>query len=112
MSAPLFALLLTACNPGTVSTDGDEGNTGEEPEGGWRAGDNEKAGGEEQEALDGHFPFAEDGEEFTNDGTLHDGGEEADEGEGHKAIVIGKGGESLKRIASEARQDMERGSSG
>jgi GTP-binding protein Era len=24
-----------------------------------------------------------------------------------KAIVIGKGGESLKRIASEARQDME-----
>lgn len=26
----------------------------------------------------------------------------------HKAIVIGKGGESLKRIASEARQDMER----
>lgn len=28
--------------------------------------------------------------------------------EGHKAIVIGKGGETLKRIASEARQDMER----
>ena len=27
---------------------------------------------------------------------------------GQKAIVIGKGGESLKRIASEARQDMER----
>lgn len=27
---------------------------------------------------------------------------------GHKAIVIGKGGESLKRIASEARQDMEK----
>jgi GTP-binding protein Era len=26
----------------------------------------------------------------------------------HKAIVIGKGGESLKRIASEARHDMER----
>jgi GTP-binding protein Era len=26
----------------------------------------------------------------------------------HKAIVIGKNGESLKRIASEARQDMER----
>lgn len=26
----------------------------------------------------------------------------------YKAIVIGKGGESLKRIASEARQDMER----
>ena len=26
----------------------------------------------------------------------------------HKAIVIGKGGESMKRIASEARQDMER----
>lgn len=26
----------------------------------------------------------------------------------HKAIVIGKGGENLKRIASEARQDMER----
>lgn len=26
----------------------------------------------------------------------------------HKAMVIGKGGESLKRIASEARQDMER----
>jgi GTP-binding protein Era len=26
----------------------------------------------------------------------------------HKAIVIGKGGESLKRIASEARQDMEK----
>lgn len=26
----------------------------------------------------------------------------------HKSIVIGKGGESLKRIASEARQDMER----
>ena len=26
----------------------------------------------------------------------------------HKAIVIGKGGEMLKRIASEARQDMER----
>jgi GTP-binding protein Era len=28
--------------------------------------------------------------------------------EGHKAIVIGKGGEQLKRIATEARQDMER----
>jgi GTPase len=28
--------------------------------------------------------------------------------EGHKAIVIGKGGDQLKRIASEARQDMER----
>jgi len=28
--------------------------------------------------------------------------------ESHKAIVIGKGGESLKRIASEARRDMER----
>jgi len=28
--------------------------------------------------------------------------------EGHKAIVIGKGGEQLKRIASEARQDMQR----
>lgn len=28
--------------------------------------------------------------------------------DGHKAIVIGKGGESLKRIASEARKDMER----
>ena len=28
--------------------------------------------------------------------------------ESHKAIVIGRGGESLKRIASEARQDMER----
>jgi GTP-binding protein Era len=28
--------------------------------------------------------------------------------EGHKAIVIGKGGDSLKRIASEARRDMER----
>lgn len=28
--------------------------------------------------------------------------------DGHKAIVIGKGGESLKRIASEARRDMER----
>lgn len=28
--------------------------------------------------------------------------------DGHKAIVIGKGGETLKRIASEARQDMER----
>lgn len=27
---------------------------------------------------------------------------------GHKAIIIGKGGETLKRIASEARQDMER----
>ncbi len=27
---------------------------------------------------------------------------------GHKGIVIGKGGETLKRIASEARQDMER----
>lgn len=26
---------------------------------------------------------------------------------GHKAIVIGKGGETMKRIASEARQDME-----
>ena len=26
----------------------------------------------------------------------------------HKAIIIGKGGESLKRIASEARKDMER----
>ncbi len=26
----------------------------------------------------------------------------------HKAMVIGKGGEALKRIASEARQDMER----
>ncbi len=26
----------------------------------------------------------------------------------HKGIIIGKGGESLKRIASEARQDMER----
>lgn len=28
--------------------------------------------------------------------------------DGHKAIVIGKGGEQLKRIATEARQDMER----
>lgn len=28
--------------------------------------------------------------------------------DGHKAIVIGKGGELLKRIATEARQDMER----
>lgn len=28
--------------------------------------------------------------------------------EGHKAIIIGSGGETLKRIASEARQDMER----
>lgn len=28
--------------------------------------------------------------------------------EGHKPIVIGKGGETLKRIASEARKDMER----
>ena len=28
--------------------------------------------------------------------------------EGHKGIVIGKGGATLKRIASEARQDMER----
>lgn len=28
--------------------------------------------------------------------------------DGHKAIVIGKGGETLKRIATEARQDMER----
>jgi len=28
--------------------------------------------------------------------------------ESHKAMVIGKGGESLKRIASEARKDMER----
>ena len=28
--------------------------------------------------------------------------------ESHKAIVIGKGGESLKRIASDARKDMER----
>lgn len=28
--------------------------------------------------------------------------------ETHKGIVIGKGGETLKRIASEARQDMER----
>lgn len=27
---------------------------------------------------------------------------------GHKAIVIGKGGDTLKRIATEARQDMER----
>ncbi|MBI4739975.1 MAG: GTPase Era [Betaproteobacteria bacterium] len=27
---------------------------------------------------------------------------------GHKAIIIGKGGETLKRIASEARRDMER----
>ncbi len=27
---------------------------------------------------------------------------------GHKAIIIGKSGETLKRIASEARQDMER----
>lgn len=27
---------------------------------------------------------------------------------GHKAIVIGSGGETVKRIASEARQDMER----
>ncbi|MDR2625282.1 MAG: KH domain-containing protein, partial [Zoogloeaceae bacterium] len=26
----------------------------------------------------------------------------------HKAMVIGRGGETLKRIASEARQDMER----
>mgnify|MGYP000869464035 CR=1 FL=1 len=28
--------------------------------------------------------------------------------EGHKAIIIGSGGETVKRIASEARQDMER----
>ena len=28
--------------------------------------------------------------------------------ESHKGIVIGKGGATLKRIASEARQDMER----
>ena len=28
--------------------------------------------------------------------------------EAHKGIVIGKGGAMLKRIASEARQDMER----
>jgi GTP-binding protein Era len=28
--------------------------------------------------------------------------------ESHKAMVIGKGGETLKRVASEARQDMER----
>ena len=28
--------------------------------------------------------------------------------DGHKAIVIGKGGEQLKRIATEARHDMER----
>lgn len=28
--------------------------------------------------------------------------------DGHKAIVIGKGGDSLKRIATEARHDMER----
>lgn len=28
--------------------------------------------------------------------------------DGHKAIIIGSGGETLKRIASEARQDMER----
>ena len=27
---------------------------------------------------------------------------------GHKAIVIGKGGETLKRVATEARVDMER----
>jgi GTP-binding protein Era len=27
---------------------------------------------------------------------------------GHKAIVIGKNGETMKRIATEARQDMER----
>ena len=26
---------------------------------------------------------------------------------GHKGIVIGKGGEQLKRIASEARQELE-----
>ena len=28
--------------------------------------------------------------------------------EGHKSIIIGRGGEIIKRIASEARQDMER----
>lgn len=28
--------------------------------------------------------------------------------DGHKAIIIGSGGETLKRIATEARQDMER----
>ena len=28
--------------------------------------------------------------------------------DGHKAIVIGKGGDQLKRIATEARHDMER----
>jgi GTP-binding protein Era len=28
--------------------------------------------------------------------------------DGHKAIVIGKGGETIKRIATEARQDMEK----
>ncbi|GHT96798.1 hypothetical protein AGMMS49545_22820 [Betaproteobacteria bacterium] len=28
--------------------------------------------------------------------------------ESHKAMVIGKGGDTLKRVASEARQDMER----
>ncbi|HPP46445.1 MAG TPA: KH domain-containing protein, partial [Accumulibacter sp.] len=30
------------------------------------------------------------------------------EREAHKPIVIGRGGQTLKRIASEARQDMER----
>ena len=29
------------------------------------------------------------------------------EREGHKGMVIGEGGERLKRIGSEARQDME-----
>jgi GTP-binding protein Era len=28
--------------------------------------------------------------------------------QGHKPIIIGRGGETIKRMASEARQDMER----
>jgi GTP-binding protein Era len=41
-------------------------------------------------------------------GTRHIGAVILVDRPGHKAIVVGRGGETLKRIASDARRDMER----